>query len=300
MLEDLVKRSTPLPSKSKLLILGAGFSGQKVSSLARRLGNKTICSRRNIEKPGANIVFNSETKEFPKEAALEGITHLLSCIPPSPNGEDPVLTSIGNLLKNLSLEWVGYLSTTGVYGDRKGEWVSENDQPNPSQLRSKRRLSCEEAWLNSGLSVQILRLPGIYGPGRSVLDGILSGNSKMVDKPGQVFSRIHVEDIAGAIIHLINLAAKGNCPKIINIADNLPTSNLEVMHYAASLLKYRLPPIEPFEIAAKRMSPMALSFWKENRKVSNKMLCEELGYSLLHPDYKIGIQDCLKQKDGNV
>ena len=116
----------------------------------------------------------------------------------------------------------------------------------------------------------------------------------MIDKPGQVFSRVHIDDIAGAIFHLIHLANKEKMPNIVNLADNLPTSNIEVMKFAASLLKTSLPPAEPFEIAAKQMSPMALSFWKENRRVSNNLLCNELGYSLIHPDYQSGLRDCAK------
>ena len=138
-----------------------------------------------------------------------------------------------------------------------------------------------------------MRLPGIYGPGRSALENIKKGNPKLIDKPGQVFSRIHVDDIAGAACHLMALAAKGERPSIINVADDVPSSNIEVLRYAASLIGASLPPVEQFAIAASQMSPMALSFWQENRRVSNQRLCKELGYSLLHPDYQSGLKDCL-------
>ncbi len=295
MLTELVKRSMPLPPQSKLLILGAGFSGQHVAALARKLGSNVLCSRRDINSPGADVAFDSVAKKIPPLKVLREVTHLLSCIPPDPNGEDPVLTTLSAHLKEMPLEWVGYLSTTGVYGDRKGEWVSEADNPQPEQSRSKRRLSCEQAWEASGLPLQILRLPGIYGPGRSALQSIRNKKIKMIDKPGQVFSRIHVDDIAGAAFHLIHLANKGQRPQIINIADNLPTTNTEVLRFAASLLGIGVPPLEPFESAAKTMSPMALSFWQENRRVSNQMLCKDLGYSLIHPDYQSGLKDCLDQ-----
>ncbi len=223
------------------------------------------------------------------------MTHLLSCIPPEANGSDPVLTSLRKELENMPLKWVGYLSTTGVYGDCKGDWVKESDFPKPKLARSKRRLACEKAWQDSGLPIQIMRLPGIYGPGRSALENIKNGRTQMIIKPGQVFSRIHVDDIAGAIFHLINLAAKGQRPSIVNVADNVPSTNLDVMRYAASLLGASLPPVEQFDIAAKTMSPMALSFWQENRRVSNQMLCNQLGYSLIHADYRSGLRDCLLQ-----
>ncbi len=297
MLQDLVKQCTPLPPNAKLLVLGGGFSGQHVAALAKRLGSNVICSRRKKDKPGANVVFDSATKQTPAPTALKEITHLISCIPPEANGEDPVISLLSKQLHDMPLQWVGYLSTTGVYGDHKGNWVTEADLPRPQQLRSKRRLSCEQAWQASGLPVQILRLPGIYGPGRSALEAINKGKSKMIDKPGQVFSRIHVDDIAGAIFHLIKLASTGIKPKIINVADNQPSTNVEVLEYAASLLGSSLPPIQPFEIASKEMSPMALSFWEENRRVSNQMLCKKLGYPLLHPNYQVGLRDCLNQRN---
>tara|TARA_Y100001968_G_scaffold285959_1_gene286300 strand:+ start:450 stop:1211 length:762 start_codon:yes stop_codon:yes gene_type:complete len=244
--------------------------------------------------PGADFSFDSALQNKFPESALKGATHLLSCIPPDQNGEDPVLKSIGPELKEMPLKWVGYLSTTGVYGDSKGGWVKESDKPNPQQKRSKRRLSCEKAWQNSGLPIQVLRLPGIYGPGRSAIDNLKRGNAKMIDKPGQVFSRIHVEDIAGSIFHLIHLYNQGINPKIINISDSMPTTNIEVLNFASILTGLSLPEIESFEVASKKMSPMAISFWQENRRVSNELLCNSLGYSLLHPNYKVGLKDCLR------
>ena len=295
MIKDLVNQVKPLPSNSKLLILGAGFSGQHIAALGRELGTNVICTRRSKEKPGADCVFDSTTQTIPSVSVLQNVTHLLSCIPPDSDGQDPVLFSLEKQIADMPLKWVGYLSTTGVYGDYEGKWVDESDVPKPGLLRSKRRLTCEKAWQNSGFPVQILRLPGIYGPGRSALETIKTGNVRMVDKPGQVFSRIHVDDIAGAAFHLINLAERGEQPNIVNVTDNLPSPNIEVMQFAASLLGASLPPLETFEKAAKNMSPMALSFWQENRRVSNQILCKKLGYSLIHPNYQSGLRDCLSQ-----
>ncbi len=294
MLKDFVKLCKPLPSNAKLLIFGAGFSGSHVANLARKLGTQVICSRRKIDSPGADFVFNSSIKKLPAKNEFSEVTHLLSCIPPDTNGDDPVLKSLKSELEDMPLKWVGYLSSTGVYGDYKGEWVSESDVAKSKLLRSQRRLACEQTWQKSGLPIQILRLPGIYGPGRSAIETIEAGKAKMIDKPQQVFSRVHIDDIAGSIFHLINLASKGQMPEIINIADNLPSTNIDVMRYAATLLNSSLPAVEPYHLAKKEMSPMALSFWQENRRVSNNLLCNGLGYSLIHPNYKSGLDDCLQ------
>ena len=291
MIQDIVKRLEPLSPKSKLIIFGGGYCGQRIASVGRTLGAKVLCSRRQKDSKGADFIFTNNT-ELSNEI-LDGATHVLSCIPPLLNGIDPVIEKIKNqLLSSKKLKWVGYLSTTGVYGDTKGEWVDESAAPNPQQDRSIRRFSCEKEWLETKLPIQILRLPGIYGPGRSAFESLLNGTAKRIDKPGQVFSRIHVDDIAGAVLFLINLYSQGNTPSVINVADNLPTNNLEVIDFAAKIAKKSPPKKIPFEIAKKTMSPMALSFWKENRKVDNKLLCKKLGYSLIYPDFKSGLMDC--------
>ena len=294
MIQDIVKQLEPLPPKSKLIIFGGGYSGQKIANIGRSLGVKVLCSRRKKGSEGADFIFNSE-KEFSNEI-LEGATHILSCIPPLLSGEDPVLSKVkSKLLNSKNLKWIGYLSTTGVYGNTNGAWVNENTPPNPQQERSIRRFSCEQEWLETNLPIQILRLPGIYGPKRSPFESIFKGTTKMIDKPGQVFSRIHVDDIAGSVLFLINLYSQGKNPSIVNLADDLPTNNLTVNDFAAKLAKKSLPSPIPFEIAKKTMSPMALSFWKENRKVDNQLLCKKLGYSLIYPDFKSGLKDCFSK-----
>ena len=294
MIEDIVKRLDPLPPQSKLIIFGGGYSGQKIAGLGRQLGAKVLCSRRSKDSEGADFIFNTDLKL--SSNIFEGATHVLSCIPPSLNGEDPVLSKLKKKLLNCKkLKWVGYLSTTGVYGDAKGKWVNENTSPNPQQQRSIRRFSCEKEWLDTNLPIQILRLPGIYGPKRSAFESLLNGTVKMIDKPGQVFSRIHVDDIAGAVLFLIHRYSRGQNPSVVNVADDLPTSNLEVINFAAKLVKKSLPSTIPFEIAKKTMSPMALSFWEENRKVDNQLLCKKLGYSLIYPNFKSGLQNCFSE-----
>ena len=294
MIQDIVKQLDPLPPKSKLIIFGGGYSGQRIAKVGRNLGAKVLCSRRNKDSPGADFTFKTD-QELSSEI-LEGATHVLSCIPPLLDGSDPVLSRVkSQLLNSKKLRWVGYLSTTGVYGDKKGAWVNENTTPNPQQKRSIRRLSCEKQWIETKLPIQIFRLPGIYGPGRSAFETLLHGTSKMIDKPGQVFSRIHVDDIAGAVLFLMNLHAQGINPQIVNIADNLPTSNIEVISFAAKIAKKSLPSTLPFDTAKDTMSPMALSFWQENRRVDNKLLCEKLGYNLIYPDFRSGLKNCFSK-----
>ena len=296
MLSDLVNRSQPLRADARVLVLGGGYSGGHVARLLRALGTTVRCSRRHIDGSEADLIFDSATGQIPTADDLDGITHVLSTIPPTTEGQDPVLTHLGSQLRERPLIWVGYLSTTGVYGDRRGEWVSEEDPADPGQPRSERRHACEQAWLDSGLPVQILRLPGIYGPGRSVLNSLQAGKARRILKADQVFCRIHVDDIAGACLHLMHRAADGPGPAIVNVSDDCPAAPQDLLLYGADLLKCELPEEEPFDVASRSMSAMARSFWSENRRVRNTLLCRQLGYSLLHPDFKAGLQDCFRQE----
>lgn len=296
MLSDLVNRSQPLKAEARVLVLGGGYSGGHVARLLRALGTTVRCSRRHLDGSEADLIFDSATGQIPTADDLDGITHVLSTIPPTAEGQDPVLTHLGSQLRERSLIWVGYLSTTGVYGDRRGEWVSEEDPADPGQPRSERRHACEQAWLDSGLPVQILRLPGIYGPGRSVLNSLQAGKARRILKADQVFCRIHVDDIAGACLHLMHRAADGPGPAIVNVSDDCPAAPQDLLLYGADLLKCELPEEEPFDVASRSMSAMARSFWSENRRVRNTLLCRQLGYKLLHPDFKAGLQDCFCQE----
>ena len=281
-----------LGKNNKFLILGCGFSGSFFARTIRKFGCTVLTSSRSENKDPNSFVFNSENYEVPNEKIFDGVTHILSCIPPDKDGKDPVLGCLKNKLLNLSLEWIGYLSTTGVYGDTKGEWVSEIDQPNPLQKRSQRRLNCEKEWLQSGLPVQIFRLPGIYGPGRSTFEAINNKKIQIIFKKNQVFSRIHVADITNAIIYLLQNKHSLQFHQIINIADDEPCSQLEVIQYCYDFLSLKMPKPIFFEDAKNQLSPMAQSFWMENRKVSNKLLCKTLGYKLIYKNYKLGLKNC--------
>ena len=295
MLNELVNRSRALPANAKVLILGGGYSGRMLAALLRLLGNTVLCTRRDQSRPDADLLFDSDRDLLPQPDALQGITHLLSTIPPSPEGQDPALHCLRSQLESMPLQWVGYLSTTGVYGDTQGNWVRETDPARPGQARSRRRLDCEAAWRDSGLPIQILRLPGIYGPGRSILNTVQEGRARRIDKTGQVFCRVHVEDIAGACLHLMHRSQEGLHPAIVNVVDDEPAASTELLDHACALLGRNAPETETFEQASLQMSAMARSFWSENRRVSNHLLRDGLGYDLLHPDYRVGLQDCLKQ-----
>jgi len=288
----MIDLASPLTNKNKFLVFGGGFSGGYFAKSIRKLGCIALTSSRSSHGEPNNFIFNSEDNSIPKDSIFEGVTHILSCIPPDKHGNDPVLKSLGSIIKKLSLKWVGYLSTTGVYGNTYGDWVSEKDQPNPFQERSQRRLNCEQEWINSNLPIQIFRLPGIYGPGRSTLEAINSKKIKVIHKENQVFSRIHVADIANAIIYLIQNKNHIDFHQIINIADDEPCSQIQVIKYGYQLLGLKMPKQILFEDAKKDLSPIAQSFWIENRRVSNKLLCEKLGYKLIYKNYKLGLDNC--------
>ena len=281
-----------LGNKNKFLILGCGFSGSFFAKTVRQLGCTALTSSRSENKDPNSFIFNSEKGIVPNEKIFNGITHVLSCIPPDNNGNDPVLGSLKNKLQSLPLEWVGYLSTTGVYGNTKGDWVSETDHPKPLQNRSHKRLNCEKEWIESGLPVQIFRLPGIYGPGRSTFEAIRTNKIRVISKKNQVFSRIHVADITNAIIYLLQNKNSLKFHQIINIADDEPCSQIEVIQFCYDLLGLQMPKPILFEDAKEKLSPIAQSFWMENRRVSNKLLCATLGYKLIYKNYKVGLKNC--------
>ncbi len=187
------------------------------------------------------------------------------------------------------LAWIGYLSTVGVYGDHKGAWVDEETPTRPISERSLRRLQSEQAWLDfrneTGRRVEIFRLSGIYGPGRSVIDNLKAGTARRIIKPGQVFNRIHVDDIARVLAAAIDKDAGHS---IYNVSDDEPAPPEEVVAYAAELLGLPVPPVVAFEAAGLR--GMAASFWAESKRVRNVRIREDLGVELLYPTYREGLR----------
>ena len=227
---------------------------------------------------------------------LRGTTHLLHSIPPVA-GVDPVLAQFRDQLAALaSLRWVGYLSTVGVYGGSDGAWVDESMKPEPRNARTEARVAAEKEWLafgeETGCPVQIFRLAGIYGPGRSAFDKLRDGTARRIVKQGQVFNRIHVDDIASTLEASIARPRQG---AIYNIADNYPAPPDEVIAYAAELVGLPLPPAVPFEEA--ELTPMARSFYEGNRRIANHLIKSELGVQLAFPSYREGLAAVLRDSD---
>ncbi len=217
--------------------------------------------------------------------ALAGVTHLLHSIAPDAEG-DPVLDRHRSDLARLpGLAWVGYLSTTGVYGDRQGAWVDEDTALEPSLARTDRRARAEAAWLAAGLGAQVFRLAGIYGPGRNALVNLRDGTARRIVKPGQVFSRIHVADIVAVLLASMERPAPG---RVYNVCDDEPAPPQDVVAFAAELLGMPPPPEEPFETAT--LSAMARTFYQDNRRVRNDRIKGELGVRLTYPTYREGLR----------
>lgn len=274
-----------------LLCFGFGFSARTLAArLDKRVWKISATSR---DAKGISEINAQGFHGLPFDSTLQiapDVTHLLISAPPDEHG-DPVLRLFQAQLQKLSksLKWVGYLSTTGVYGDRGGYWVDEDSPLEPSTARGQRRLEAERSWLGLhsefGLPVHLFRLAGIYGPGLNQLLNVRDGSAKRIIKPGQIFSRIHVEDIAGVLAASI---AKPNPGRAYNVCDDEPCPPQEVVAYAANLLGLPLPPEIPFEET--ELSPMAKSFYADSKRVSNRRIKTELGYRLIHPNYRDGLR----------
>lgn len=278
-----------------LLCFGFGFSA---TSLATRLINDgwriTGTSRTDdgvdrIRALGFDAIrFDGGSPSDEIRSALQTATNALISAPPGDSG-DPVLAHHRDDIAGASaLEWAGYLSTVGVYGDHDGAWVDETTPAAPASERSKRRLKAENAWLDVGKDgsprVQIFRLSGIYGPGRSALDQIRSGRARRIIKPGQVFNRIHVDDIAGAVAAAMVGAGSH---AIYNVTDDEPAPPQDVITYAATLLGVPPPPEVAFADA--QLSPMGQSFYSEVKRVRNERIKSDLGYEFRYPTYREGL-----------
>ena len=278
--------------KRHLLCFGFGYSAR---ALVRALGpDWSITGTSRGEEPravpvGTNFGWFRFDRDHPLEPEVfAGVTHVLVSVPPDETG-DPVLDRHRDDIAAISgLAWLGYLSTTGVYGNRDGGWVDENSELSPSGARGRRRAAAEAAWLDlcrgRGVPVHVFRLAGIYGPGRSPFDALRAGTARRIDKPGQVFSRIHVDDIANVLMASI---ARPRPAAIYNVCDDEPAASADVIAHAAGLLGVAPSPLVPFEAAG--LSPMARSFYDDSKRVSNALIKSELGVSLRYPTYRAGL-----------
>jgi nucleoside-diphosphate-sugar epimerase len=277
----------------RLFIFGLGYSGLEIAKLARAAGWMVAGTCRTPERLAELRSLGFEAHLFDGNAAIPAeamghASHVLCTIAPGMMG-DPALRTCAHLLRRA--RWLGYLSTTGVYGDQDGQWVDESTPVRPSQPRSIERLAAERAWQAAGLeaaaAVDIFRLPGIYGPGRSAIDQVKAGTARRIDKPGQVFSRIHVGDIAGTVLLAIT---QSHGSAIYNVADDLPAATADVVAFACELLGQPVPAAISWEEIAPSMSAMARSFYAENRRVRNERIKSDLGVALRYPTYREGLR----------
>lgn len=289
--------STP----GKLFCFGYGYCCDYLGyTLLAQEGQWTVAgTTRDLEKQVLmrengikSYVFDHSKPLDDPQLFFSGVTHLLISTPPSDDGDLTFNMHADDILKIPTLKWVGYLSSTGVYGDKDGEWVDEMTELSPNSKRGSRRAKAEGQWLSlfksHGVPVHIFRLAGIYGPGRSALDSVRAGYARRISKPGHAFSRIHVEDIVQVLEASMNNPAPG---EIYNIADDLAAPSHEVIDYACQLLGMQSMPIIPFEEAD--MSPMARSFYADNKRVHNDKIKNDLNVSLKHPNYRSGLEACL-------
>ena len=256
-----------------LLIFGLGYSAQVLAARLRAEG----WTVRGTGRAG-DIAFEDRAAVL---AALAGASHVLSSVPPLREGGDPVLAAYGDALRDAKAQWIGYLSSTGVYGDTGGAWVDESAPVGGG--RRNARAEADLAWQALDPRVRVFRLPGIYGPGRSALDRVAQGTAHRIDLPGQVFSRVHVDDIASGVI-----ASFSGPPGVYNLADDLPCGQNAVIEEAAHLLGCAPPPLQSLEEAG--LSPMARAFYAENRRVANGKARRVLGWRLGYPTYRDGLR----------
>lgn len=261
-----------------LLIFGLGYTTARLANRLRNNGWQVTATR---------TAASVEALAFDDPAvtlALAAATHILSSVPPA-DDRDPVLVRYGSAIAAAPARWVGYLSSTGVYGDAQGAWVDESASVGGG--RRSARVAADLAWAALRTDVRVFRLPGIYGPGRSALDRVRAGHATRIDAPGHMFSRIHVDDIGTALIAAMDRGGPG----IYNLADSEPATGAAVTEYACDLLGQPYPPLEALDAAV--LSPMARGFYAESRRVAAQRMVRELGVRLRYPDFRVGLRGCL-------
>jgi len=282
----------------RLFCFGFGYTAE---ALLRRLaprdmtfaGTKTAVSGAQLLPGLALVTYAGDRAGEEVRRTLGGTTHVLISIPPDLEGDVVLRHYRDDLARLPQLGWIGYLSSVGVYGDWQGAWVDETSPTRPSTERSLRRLEAEKAWLgfaaeNGRARVEIFRLAGIYGPQRSVLDNLKNGTARRIVKSGQMFNRIHVDDIARTLAAAID---RDTGHRIYNVSDDEPAPAQDVVAYAAELLGVAVPPEIPFQHAG--LTGLAASFWTESRRVSNQRLRRDLGVELLYPTYREGLRSLI-------
>ncbi len=274
-----------------LLIFGLGYTGTALAAAAAAEGRTvTVVTRQADAQPPPGVAL------APFDAPpLDGATHLVATAAPDAAGDPVLARHAAAIAAAPGLRWIGYMSTTGVYGDRGGGWVDEATEPDPSSERGRRRVAAERAWaaVRPGAAVDWLRLAGIYGPGRSALDELRAGRARRVHKPGHLFGRIHRDDIAGALLAAI-AQDRPPGPRVLNGADDEPAASADVIAEAARLLGVPPPPLVPFAEAESGMSAMGRTFWSDNRRVRSEATQAALGRRWRYPTYREGLRAILQ------
>jgi nucleoside-diphosphate-sugar epimerase len=263
-----------------MLIFGMGYTASRLAERLRAEGWQVTGTRR--MSAGDAIAFDDRLAVL---TALEEASHILSSVPPKGEGGDPVLERYGDDIKGSGAKWIGYLSSTGVYGDTGGAWVDESASIGTG--RRTARCDADLEWQKLG---SVFRLPGIYGPGRSALDRVREGKAHRIDRPDQVFSRVHVDDIVSGVI-----AGFAGPQGIYNLADDFPCSQNIVIEHACALLGLSAPPLQTLDEAA--LSPMARAFYAENRRISNAKAKRVLNWQPQYPTYKQGLDAIFHNKE---
>lgn len=288
---------------SKLFCFGLGYSAARIARTLASEGWQIAGTARTQKGADAisaagyqPFIFDGQTPNSAIAEALAASTHVLISAPPG--DDDPVLRHHGDDLRRAaSLNWIGYLSTIGVYGDRNGGWVDETSATDATSVRGRQRVAAEASWLALGQSLhvptQIFRLAGIYGVGRSAIDKLREGTAHRIIKPDQVFNRIHVDDIARTVCAAM---VGPTMSQVYNVTDDEPAPPQDVVTYAAELLGVAPPPEVPYADA--QLSPMARSFYADNKRASNARLHQELGVTLKFPTYREGLRAILAELSG--
>ena len=285
----------------RLVVAGLGYAGTAVAREAAAAGWLVTGTARDPARGSAPMGI--EVVAFAEAGpAIAAATHLLATAAPKEESGDPVLAAHGEAIRAATeLRWIGYVSTTGVYGDHGGGWVDESTPPRPMQDRTRRRVAAEQQWaaFAARLPVDLFRSGGIYGPGRSVLDELREGTARRTVKPGHAFSRIHRDDIALAVLSAMRQDRASPGLRVLHLVDDEPAESAAVVEGAARLLDVEPPPALAFEDALAKMSPMARSFWSENRRISNAATKRALGIaSWRHPTWREGLAAILREERG--
>lgn len=299
--EHIPKPQLPSGRGKKILCFGFGYTAEALCETLNLADWRVIGTTTDPEKAEKlaeqgiePILFDPHRPLMTPYEILADVTHILISIPPQEGGDIVYRFHDEDIAQMKNLEWIGYLSTTGIYGNRDGDWVSEESVPAPSSRRGSLRAMAEKQWMSLSASrdlpLHIFRLSGIYGPGRSALDNVRTGVFRRIDKPGHAFNRIHIDDIVQVLVASIN-APKDN-QVIYNLADDHPAPSHEVIAYACTLLGVDVPPLIPFEQAD--LAPMVRSFYKDNKRIKNDRIKNDLGITLFHADYKSGLSACFE------